>query len=424
MGKKRIYRAVSVNELGAAKVEERLNGHCRCVAIDVAKEDMFAVFVKEDGQVAITVKWKHPVESRRFIELVTSVAGDARAFGIVMEPSGTFGDALRSAFIQRSFEVFRVNPKHTFDAMEIYDGVPSLHDAKSAAIIAKLHLDERSTPWPVNSERQRSLTASVRVLQLHEERFQQNRNRIFNLLMRHWPELLELLALGSATLLELVKVYGGPMQVLADPDGAAELMSRTSRKLVSHEKIAEVIASAETTLGLPMVEEEVRMIRCIATEARRDFREAQLARKHVERLSGAEGATKHLAPTIGKVTAAVVVATVGDPTDFDSAKAFLKATGSNLKEKSSGKAHGLLHITKRGPSIARYYLYLAALRLIYNDPIVAAWYGQKVRRQGGQQKTKAVVAVMRKLTLALWHVAQGHTFDASKLFDTRRLNVA
>ncbi len=34
---------------------------------------------------------------------------------------------------------------------------------------------------------------------------------------------------------------------------------------------------------------------------------------------------------------------------------------------------------------------------------------------------KAVVAVSRKLALALWHVARGEAFDSSKLFDTRRL---
>lgn len=38
-------------------------------------------------------------------------------------------------------------------------------------------------------------------------------------------------------------------------------------------------------------------------------------------------------------------------------------------------------------------------------------------------KLKAVTAVMRKLALALWHVAQGDAFDASKLFDTARLQL-
>ncbi len=65
---------------------------------------------------------------------------------------------------------------------------------------------------------------------------------------------------------------------------------------------------------------------------------------------------------------------------------------------------------------------MAALRLIYRDPIVRAWYRKKVARDGGRTKIKAVVAVTRKLVLALWHVARGEAFDASKLFDARRLD--
>jgi transposase len=46
------------------------------------------------------------------------------------------------------------------------------------------------------------------------------------------------------------------------------------------------------------------------------------------------------------------------------------------EEKSSGKTKGGLHITKRGPGIARLFLYLAALRLIQRDRIIRAWYAK------------------------------------------------
>jgi hypothetical protein len=62
-------------------------------------------------------------------------------------------------------------------------------------------------------------------------------------------------------------------------------------------------------------------------------------------------------------------------------------------------------------------------RWIQHDPVARAWYAKKVKRQGGQFKSKAVVALMRKLTLALWHVAKGSEFDSTLLFDTRRLKL-
>ena len=63
-----------------------------------------------------------------------------------MEPSGTYGDVLRHQLKSDDFPVFMVSGKRTHDAREMFDGVPSLHDAKAAAIIARLHADGLSKP--------------------------------------------------------------------------------------------------------------------------------------------------------------------------------------------------------------------------------------------------------------------------------------
>ena len=83
---------------------------------------------------------------------------------------------------------------------------------------------------------------------------------------------------------------------------------------------------------------------------------------------------------------------------------------------------GKLKITKRGSGIARKFLYLAALRLIKDDAVAAAWYRNR-KCYRAELKKKAVVAVMRKLVRALFHVARGSAFDSTKLFDTRRLSL-
>jgi len=102
-------------------------------------------------------------------------------------------------------------------------------------------------------------------------------------------------------------------------------------------------------------------------------------------------------------------------------KRLKSACGLNLREHSSGKRKSGLHITKRGPSRVRQYLYLAALRLLKQNPIVRAWYASRVAR--GQKKICAVVAVVRKLVRSLPFVARGEEFNAAKLFDVRRLNL-
>jgi transposase len=129
-----------------------------------------------------------------------------------------------------------------------------------------------------------------------------------------------------------------------------------------------------------------------------------------------------LRPCLGPVTAAVVYAYLGAPNDYASAAALEKAAGLNLIERSSGDNDGTKHLSKRGPGIVRKYLFLAAMRLIQTDPVVKAWY-QTRRSFKAEQKAKALIAVERKLCRALFHVAAGNPFDATKLFDTRRLTL-
>ena len=121
----------------------------------------------------------------------------------------------------------------------------------------------------------------------------------------------------------------------------------------------------------------------------------------------------------GPGTTAAIVGDTGDPASYSSSDAFEKALGLNLKERSSGKHQGQLRITKRGPSRARRYLFLAALRWIQRSPVVAEWYQRRRSHRGGV-KLKAVIAVSRKLARSMPHVARGASFDAERLFDARK----
>ena len=125
---------------------------------------------------------------------------------------------------------------------------------------------------------------------------------------------------------------------------------------------------------------------------------------------------------VGPTTAAVLYACLGDLRAYTSVRALYLAPGLNLREHSSGKKKGRLPITKRGSAVARRWLFLATLRWIKADAVARAWYHRKVRTNGNV-KRKAIIALMRKLLAALYHVVRGATYDPYKLFDGRRLQV-
>lgn len=414
---KRRYRTTKVNQVNWSQIAEQVGEQKVVFAVDVAKEKFVGALMKSDRTVLKTIQWQHPEQTPELMHGLLSHLG-AQRLEVAMEPSGTYGDALRGLFVTHGVAVFRLSPKRVHDSAEVFDGVPSLHDAKAAYQIGRLHLEGVSQPWEERSEQRRELAAQIAVLTLHQERLQSSRNRLEAQLSRHWPELAEVLDLGSVTLMSLVTAYGSPAQVVAHAEAARQLMQRSGRSGLRREKIEGVIEVARYTLGMPCLEAERVLLQTLAQDMLDNHRAVQQAEQALAAQVDADATLRWLASVVGKTTAAVLVSTQGSPRDYPDAGSYLKSLGLNLKERSSGKFQGQLKITKRGPGIARRYLYFAALRWLYRDPIIQDWYQRKVARDGGC-KGKAIVAIMRKLAKALWYVAQGVAFDSRKLFNPK-----
>ncbi len=235
------------------------------------------------------------------------------------------GAPLRFALLARGLPVFRVSPKRCHDAAEVYDGVPSWHDRKSAAVVAKLHLDGASEPWPLRSKHERELAAAIRTMTMFDDQVLRNTGRLEAQLARHWPEVTRLLELGCATLLELLSTFGGPAGVARAEGKACELMRHVGGHFLRPDKIDAVIASARRTAGVPAMAEERLALAELARDTRRGRKAARRAHRRVEQLSREHAPTAHMSPVVGQTTAAVLVSEAGDPTQFASPAAYLKA---------------------------------------------------------------------------------------------------
>jgi transposase len=419
--KKRSYRAQSIASVALEVLQAQVKAQRLVVSIDIAKTKLVAALMTEDREVQALVKWQHPQETAQFFQLVSEQLPWS-SLEVAMEPSGSYGDPLRSWFNRQGYAVFRVNSKRCHDAAEIYDGVPSLHDAKAAMLIGWLHLDGLSERWAEPDQEQRSLRAKISTLEWHDEVFYRHVNHLEGQLARYWPELTAHLELTSVTLLELLSVYGSPMQVSAQVTQARALMKQVGRAGLADETIEQVIQSARTSVGVPCLGAECEALQRLAAETRRAQQAARAAEQALIQAGLQQPSIQAMAPVLGKRTAVILGCLLGPPERYTNAASYLKAMGLNLKERSSGQHQGRLMITKRGSGTVRRYLYLAALRLIQKEPLMAQWYEKKVSRDGGRMKMKAVVAVMRKLARALWHVGQGQPFDITQLIDVNRLN--
>lgn len=417
--KKKAYRAIEVKKINIDQLVME-HGEKRLVfGIDVAKTDYYSSVMDENRRVLLTIKWKHPFETGEFVSLVKRFPKAETAF----EPSGTYGDPLRYLLEESKIPVYRVSPKRSHDAAEVYDGVPSLHDAKSAAIISKLHLDCASEKWGMKTVHERDLSTVLTSLDVLSQQFTQNTNRLEALMARHWPEVGAYVKFNQVTFLELLTQIGGPCEVSCRYDETRELLKRVGGHLFKKTKIENIIQCGGKTIGLKMTEEELCELKRHAQRTLALYREIKAVKKKVENLSQNHESTRNISKVVGRSTAAVLVMFSGDPRQYDSSRHWLKSFGLNLKEKSSGKYKGRLMITRRGSGRSRRWLYFAVLRLIQQDETVKSWYAKKVARDGGV-KMKAIIAIMRKLVKALWHVARGRDFDPSLMFDRSHLGLA
>jgi len=431
MTAKRMYRRTSVKKISLESLKEvalSKGGAGTCVGLDIGKREIVAVVRWSDGAFECPWSIKNPSEIPELIGLLQMLGETCDSLTIGLESTGTYGEAVRAAMTAAFLEVHRVSGKASSDYKEIFDGVPSQHDGKDAAIIAELTCFGKGTPWPFEllSETDQEVRHQVQRMDVFHGHATQWTGRLEGVLSKHWPELTRLLSLNSATLVKIMIHYGSPARLAADP-AARENLRQWGRTVLKIEKIDQVIESARTTQGTPIGSGERAWLQEIATELQQSILEVNACRKRLAAIAQSDDSMSDLVDAVGAVTLCVIWSLVGDPRNYDSSGAFLKALGLNLKELSSGMHQGQLSITKRGPSLARKYLYFWALRSS-QKPELRRWYSdfQQVGRGSGgsheHRKMKGVVALMRKLSRSLWYAhTHDEAFDYGKVFPGRPL---
>jgi hypothetical protein len=311
-----------------------------------------------------------------------------------------------------------VSPKAAHDYAEVFDGVPSQHDHKDAAVVAELAALGKSWPWPYRArpEWEQELAVCVDWLTAQRRIAMLWLGRLEALLGRHWPEVTRRLTVSSATLLRALAHYGSPAALAADAEAAVRL-GRWARQRLSAATVAEIVASAQATVGVRLGEVERTNLQRYAEQALAARREVRRSVRRLQALAADQPVLQAQGRAVGVATACVLWVGVGDPRQYSSGAAYRKAMGLNLVEHSSGTYQGQLRISKRGSPRVRQWLYLAVLRLVRQEG-VADWY--RARKQGRGLARKALVGVMRKLAMALYRVAvAGVPFEAEKLFAKR-----
>ncbi|HWT79962.1 MAG TPA: transposase, partial [Candidatus Methylomirabilis sp.] len=389
------YRATRVKDVDWDRLARGHEGLDITLGIDVGKHDLWPVCRWADGRFERPWRVRNSGEIPSLLALIQRMSV-GRKLVVALESSGTYGDALRQALADAGITAQRVSNKASHDYAEVFDGVPSQHDGKDAAVVAELAALGKAQPWAYQpaSPWEQELEYWVEWMVAHRQILTTWQGRLEGLLARHWPEAISVLKLSSGTLLRVLKHYGDPKALAADPE-AAKRLARWGRALLSPEKIERLRADAGSSVGVRVGEWERRRMGDYAEQALVSRREVARAERRLRQLAVGHAVLQAQGKVVGVPTACVLWTSTGDPRKYHAAAAYRKAMGLNLVERSSGTYQGRLRISKRGNARARHWLYFAALRLVQQCG-VRPWYEAKKARHEGEAR-RVLVAVMRKL---------------------------
>jgi transposase len=415
------YRALDVNQIQLPRLLQQRHEELVHAGLDVGKDHILCTLRWDVHDFERPWRCRNPADLSRLAQALQAV-GQGRRLVVALEPTGTYGDALRQALQQAGLAVHRVSPKAAADYAEIFDGVPSQHDGKDAAVVAELAAQGRCWPWPLvlPSEVEQELAYQVEWLDGQRRQTQLWYGRLEALMSRHWPEATALLPLTSGVLQRCLARYGGPRGLAAD-GRAAERLYRWGKGLLSRDKAEALLASARQTAGVPPGHWDEERLRRYAQQVQEGLRQQRQARRRLRQLAASQPTIGAMGEVVGLVTACVLYVELGNPRDYHCGPAYRKAMGLNLKERSSGRWQGQLKLSKRGPAAVRRWLYLAALRWVRQEPVRSCYLRQKAQRRGAAKP--ALVGVMRKLALALYRVGgRGEPFDRTQLYPRRTID--
>lgn len=414
--KRQVYSARRLCAKESEKALASLGSSAVVMGVDVAKRELMLMLRSQEGRFLGPYRAENPGQIPEVVQWVRGM-GERGAVQVAMESSGTYGDALRQALADAGVELRRVESKHSHDYAEVFDGVPSQHDGKDAAVIAELCAIGKSDRWayePAGEDESR-MRLLVEWIDSQDRIRRLWLGRLEGLLARHWPEATRVMGLRSATLLRALAHWHGPAALAADA-GAVDRLLGWGGTLLRREKAVALVESAKKTLGVRQnaVDRE-RLGRC-AAQALEASLQVKAAKPRLRELAKGNAVIETQAAAVGIATACVLWTRVGDPRDYPAAEAYRKAMGLNLAERSSGQYKGRLHISKRGDPLARRWLHMAVVRLIGRHAEVRDWYRAKRGRSGDRHRC-AATALVRKLAVALHRVAvSGEAFEVKRLF--------
>lgn len=389
------------------------------VGVDLAEDKQALAVTDHDSRVLArkTVRATLAHQLGRHLDWAVEQARRAGFCSITVscEPTGSRWLQLQRLCAERELAFVCVQPVVSHIAREQEDYTRNKSDERDAVLIARLTAELRC----YRPERLDEQWATLRHLGRRRERLISTEvasvNQIRDYLSVAWPAAMTASASQFKALSWLASLAVVTERSEADPAslravGLAEFTAMVRRELPrwGGQRVHGGIAAAvfDALACADGVTAQRRGLLRRAGWALEDLRVARVHRAQVEAEMVAQldvlgmGACLASIPGMTAATAAAILAEIGDPARFASARALVKHAGVAPASNESGRAHGQSHITRRGRPALRLAIWRVTWGMLRHNPVLAAKYTHLTNREAdrltaGQAHIACAAAVLR-----------------------------
>jgi transposase len=387
-----------------------VNGGELIVGIDVAKSTHVARILFADGSESASFRFNNiRTGFDAFVSWVLTFKEKMKASKVIvgLESTGHYWESL-AVFLAGVdwITLVQVNPSHVKRTKDLYDNSPGKTDNKDAGVIAMLIGMGKYHSLVLPRGPFADLRGYAKLREQKIVEFGVQRNILHSLVDVIFPEYGTVFnKLESKTSLHILKTFTTPARIVkAGLKWINAELQKTSRGKMSDHSAHRLIEAASHTVGhAEGIEANVFSLLRVVDNMGRIRDELRLIEERLqEALSKVPYASSLLSiPGMGPISLAILLGEAGDMLRYRRAEEVIKLAGLNLYEISSGKHNGQRHITKRGRALLRKCLFFAALRMVKKGGAFRGDYC-RLTEINGMQKTKAIVALSRKLLRVLF----------------------
>ena len=378
-----------------------------CIGIDVAKDKHDCFILNSEGEVLADV---FTIQNNRdgfesLLQRIHSCAQKPEKIIVGLEATGHYSYNILGFLLDHGLPTCVINPLHT----NLYRKSLSLRktktdriDARTIAMMLMSDVDLKSyTDTAYHNEELKSLTR-YRFNKVQERaKLKQSVARLVNIL---FPELERLFpSLHLASVYALLAEFPGAKQIAsAHLSHLKSVLLEASKGRYHRDKAVDIREAARSSVGsnMPAKSLELRHTIRLIGELDKEIAEIESA---IEEIMNAIQSPITTIPGMGLRMGAMILAEIGDFSNFDSPDKILAYAGLSPSTYESGKlslAGSHSHMEKRGSRYLRYAIFNATKYVCLWDSAFAAYLARK--RAEGKHYYVAISHAAKKLVRVIY----------------------